>query len=70
MSGMNLIMCLFLCMLSVYCYANSHRSILRDVSDNDRSGIGRDYTVELNATSFDVVLKDTYALLLTIFEGD
>ncbi|CAK8573951.1 unnamed protein product [Lathyrus sativus] len=61
MSVMNLIMCLFLCTLSVCCYASSHRSILREVSDNDRSGIDRDYAVELNASSFDAVLKDTPA---------
>ncbi|CAL5209930.1 unnamed protein product [Lathyrus oleraceus] len=61
MSVMNLIMCLFLCTLSVCCFASSHRSILREVSDNDRSGIDRDYAVELNATSFDDVLKDTPA---------
>ncbi|KAL5070424.1 hypothetical protein RYX36_021311 [Vicia faba] len=65
MPVMKLISCLFLCTLSVCCNATSafsgHRSILREVSDTDRSGIHRDYAVELNASSFDDVLKDTPA---------
>lgn len=69
MSGMYSYLGLFLCMLFACCcsatpssLSGSHRSILREVNDNDK-GVGDhpDYGVELNATNFDAVLKDTPA---------
>ncbi|KAI9088663.1 hypothetical protein K1719_029777 [Acacia pycnantha] len=39
----------------------SARSILRDVNDNSKNDGPRDYAVDLNATSFSTVLKDTPA---------
>ncbi|XP_019160195.1 PREDICTED: sulfhydryl oxidase 2-like isoform X1 [Ipomoea nil] len=50
---------------SVFASAGSHRSLLRAISDASGGGGGvdekRDYAVDLNATGFDVVLKDTPA---------
>jgi len=53
-----------LCTISVSSSATSSsfpgRSILREVHDNDQTGTtDHDYAVELNATNFDAVLKDT-----------
>ncbi|KAL2324188.1 hypothetical protein Fmac_023246 [Flemingia macrophylla] len=73
MSGMYLRLGLFLCMLSM-CRSlaspssfASRRSILRVVNDNAKSGGDHpDYALELNATNFDAVLKDspaTYAVV-------
>ncbi|KAF7827708.1 sulfhydryl oxidase 2 isoform X1 [Senna tora] len=39
----------------------SSRSILREVSDDSTKGDPRDYAVDLNATNFNTVLKDTPA---------
>ncbi|XP_061365027.1 sulfhydryl oxidase 2 isoform X2 [Gastrolobium bilobum] len=68
MSGIFLYLFLFLCILSVCCSATStssfgsRRSILREVNDNGKTGVDHpDYAVELNATNFDAVLKDTPA---------
>ncbi|XP_057423098.1 sulfhydryl oxidase 2-like isoform X2 [Lotus japonicus] len=72
MSGMNFHLGVFLCLLSVCCCsANSpfsSRSILRVVNDNDESGGGDhpDYAVDLNATNFDAVLKDTPATFAVV----
>jgi len=59
---------LFLCTISVSSSATSFsssfpgRSILREVKDNGQTGTtDHDYAVELNATNFDAVLKDTPA---------
>ncbi|KAH1035775.1 hypothetical protein GYH30_055652 [Glycine max] len=65
---------LFLCILSVCCSATlssssfaSRRSILREVSDNGKSGGDHpDYAVELNATNFDAVLKETPATFAVV----
>ncbi|CAH9139826.1 unnamed protein product [Cuscuta epithymum] len=45
---------------SVFVSAGSHRAILRTISDDSRGG-KHDYAVELNATNFDTVLKETPA---------
>ncbi|XP_004496992.1 sulfhydryl oxidase 2 isoform X2 [Cicer arietinum] len=72
---MNLYLCLFLlCTLFVCCSATSssssfhvsRRSILREVHDNDESGADHDYAVDLNATNFDDVLKDTPATFAVV----
>lgn len=64
-----------MCMLfSVCCSATSpsstgsRRSILREVNDNVKSGAADhpDYAVELNATNFDAVLKDTPATFAVV----
>ncbi|KHN06736.1 Sulfhydryl oxidase 1 [Glycine soja] len=67
---------LYLCMLSVCCSATmsssysfaSRRSILREVNDKGKSGGGDhpDYAVELNATNFDALLKDTPATFAVV----
>ncbi|RDX85127.1 Sulfhydryl oxidase 2, partial [Mucuna pruriens] len=73
MSGMYLHLGLFLCILSVCCSATSpssfasRRSILRQVNDDRKSaGVHPDYAVELNATNFDAVLKDTPATFAVV----
>ncbi|KAI9070522.1 hypothetical protein K1719_047515 [Acacia pycnantha] len=44
----------------------SRRSILRAVKNNDNNGDLRDYAVDLNATNFDDVLKDTPATFAVV----
>ncbi|XP_028759509.1 sulfhydryl oxidase 2 isoform X1 [Neltuma alba] len=44
----------------------SRRSILRAVKNNDNNGDLRDYAVDLNATNFDAVLKDTPATFAVV----
>ncbi|KAE9589393.1 putative thiol oxidase [Lupinus albus] len=62
---------LFLCILFVCCSATpftiigSRRSILREINNNDKSD-HPDYAVELNATNFDDVLKDTPATFAVV----
>lgn len=71
---MNLLyLALFLCTISVSSSATSSsssfpgRSILREVHDNDQTGTtDHDYAVELNATNFDAVLKDTPATFAVV----
>lgn len=71
---MNLLyLALFLCTIFVSSSATSSsssfpgRSILREVHDNDQTGTtDRDYAVELNATNFDAVLKDTPATFAVV----
>ncbi|XP_054792539.1 sulfhydryl oxidase 2-like [Prosopis cineraria] len=56
-----------LSLLSISCVVTSdsslgsRRSILRAVKNNVNNGDLRDYAVDLNATNFDAVLKDTPA---------
>lgn len=54
-------------MSSSYSFA-SRRSILREVNDKGKSGGGDhpDYAVELNATNFDAVLKETPATFAVV----
>ena len=42
------------------------RSILRVVNDDGKNGDLRDYGVELNATNFDAVLRDTPATFAVV----
>ncbi|XP_027365384.1 sulfhydryl oxidase 2 isoform X3 [Abrus precatorius] len=73
MAEMYLHLGVFLCVLFVCCSATSHssfgsrRSILREVNDNGKNGGDHpDYAVELNATNFDAVLKDTPATFAVV----
>jgi thiol oxidase len=49
------------CCSSSATFSGPRRSILREVNDKDQTGADHDYAVELNATNFDSVLKDTPA---------
>ncbi|WJX15012.1 Sulfhydryl oxidase 1 [Trifolium repens] len=68
---MKLFLGLFLCAFSVCCsssatFSGPRRSILREVNDKDQTGADHDYAVELNATNFDSVLKDTPATFAVV----
>ncbi|KAK7280374.1 hypothetical protein RJT34_25438 [Clitoria ternatea] len=71
MSRVYLYLGVLLCMISLCCSSpsslGSRRSILREVQDNGKSGGDHpDYAVELNASNFDAVLKETPATFAVV----